>query len=125
MHKHNFFDIYAFVHDRIRAIMQDLTIILPVSATDVSNVRAMEEMCRFLILSTHDCFAYKEQGYEMVQNNERLTSLLSMILDSYKEAKLALAHKDISRSQYEQVVLNRAEFTSYQLIATANSVEGV
>jgi hypothetical protein len=59
----------VFVHDRIRAIMQDLTIILSDSATDVNNVRAMEEMCRFLILAQHDCYGYKEQGYEMVQNN--------------------------------------------------------
>ena len=105
--------------------MQDLTIILSDSATDVNNVRAMEEMCRFLILAQHDCYGYKEQGYEMVQNNERLTSLVSMILASYKDARIQLQHKQITQEQHDQVVLNRAEFTAYQLIATAHSIEGV
>lgn len=82
-------------------------------------------MCRFLILSYHDAYFFKSAGFDLVQNTERLTHNLSRLMESYKKSRILLHRGEINQKVYDEIVVNRAEFTAYQVIVTAMSVDGV
>ena len=63
--QHTFLDIYVFVHDRLRQLVKDLTIVDD-CLLDIDYVRACEQMCRFLILSYHDGYFYEGKGFSIV-----------------------------------------------------------
>lgn len=66
-------------------------------------------------MSYHDGF--QQEGFEMVQNTERLTEGLSRLQEAYSDIKLRLAREQIEDSQARLLLQNEAEFTSYSLIA--------
>lgn len=117
--RHNFLEVYGFVHDRIRQLVKDMTYYEKECFCDLDKVRATEEMVRFLIISYHDGYFFQHEGFDMVQNSERVTMSLSILMDEYKTAKLSYETKQIDEDLYNQLVKNRAEFTSYLFIATA------
>lgn len=84
--RHTFEDVYFFVSSRIRQIMQELTILQPQSFCDVSAVRTNEEMCRFLIIAYHDSYFYQSSSFDLRQNTERVTMILSNLMESYTGA---------------------------------------
>jgi hypothetical protein len=43
-------------------------------------------MARFLILSYHDAYFNQGEGFDVVQNTERLTMSLSKLQESYSQA---------------------------------------
>lgn len=90
----------------------------------VYSIRTIEEVCRFLIISYHDAFFYKQDGYSSRQNTERLTEGLSTLVQAYKDASSCIDRGMIKQDQYEEMVKNRAEFTAYHIIATAGNLEG-
>lgn len=116
--------MYAFVHDRIRQITQDLVIVTE-SLTTVDAVRTTEAMCRFLIISYHDAYFFRSSGFDLVQNTQRLTHNLSRLMESYKKARILLHRGVMKQDVYDEIILNRAEFTAYQLIATSHGIDGV
>jgi len=78
-------------------------------------IRTTEEICRFLIVSFHD--GLWQDGFDAVQNTERLTEGLSKLQYSYNEIKQLLARKMIDPESTKHLLKNDAEFTSYSLIA--------
>ena len=52
--RHTFGEVYSFMRDRFRSIMQDLIIIN--ESVNVHHIRSIEEISRFLIISYHDGF---------------------------------------------------------------------
>jgi len=46
-------------------------------------------------------------------------------MESYKKSRILLQRGEISKEIYDEIVVNRAEFTAYQVIVTAMSVDGV
>lgn len=118
---HLFTDIYSYIRDRTRQIAQELVVIN--ANIDIHTIRTTEEICRFLIISYHDGFQ-QDNGFEVVQNTERLTENLSRLQESYKTVKLRLQRNQLSLEQAKELLQNEAEFTSYSLIVT-DSVRGV
>jgi hypothetical protein len=53
--------------------------------SDIYDVRATEELARFLVISYHDCFQGKV--FDLVQNTERLTHNLGRLQESYAMAE--------------------------------------
>jgi hypothetical protein len=90
----------------------------------VFQIRTREEVSRFLIISYHDAFFYKDAGYSPVYNTERLTEALSKLIEYYKDASNYFHLGLIKQDQYNQMIKNRAEFTAYFLIVTAGNLEG-
>jgi hypothetical protein len=78
-----------------------------------------------LIISYHDAFSYKGEGYDQVQNTERLTHNLSRLLEAYKKAKIMLSRGEINPEDYTELVQSKAEVFSYFIIATSGSLDGV
>ena len=60
---------------------------------DLHSIRTTEEICRFLIVSYHDGF--QQDGFDAVQNTERLTDNLSRLQEAYKQIKLRFKRNQI------------------------------
>ena len=122
--RHTFIDVYGFMRDRLRQLMQDL--IVTGDECNRWNILATEQCCRFHLISYHDGALYKgSDGYDLTQNTERLTNSLSRLMNLYKLAKMKLQYHEISHSEYLELVSNKAEILSYLIIATSSNMEGV
>ena len=91
--------------------------------TSIYDVRATEELVRFLIISYHDCF--QGESFGVVQNNERLTHNLGRLHEAYDLAEMMEKSGQLDAKKKRNITRNKAEMHSYNLIATANSMDSI
>jgi len=89
----------------------------------IHNVRVLENIIRFYILSFHEGFQLS--GFDSVQNTERLTDNLKDLLTGYQTAQILHRRKHLSDTDYAEIKKNTAEFFAYALIATTGGIEGL
>eukprot|EP00347_Sterkiella_histriomuscorum_P019184 403342615 len=107
-----FSDVYSFVRDRGRCVANDFIILDDES--NIYNLKSLEELSRFLIISYHD--GYTDQNFGVYQNTQILTKILGSIKNCYKQLKVFYQH---DQQLLSELLRNQVEFMSYLIIASS------
>ena len=110
---HSFSDVYSFLSDRFRSVVQDLNVCDDKVNRD--GIRTLEEICRFYIVSFHDGSTLQDIYHEI---NQRLGDGLSQLLKTYEDVKRLRMWEQISDEEAEHCLCNQIEFSAYHLIQT-------